>query len=460
MSLAFDSTATTTPIDVVSASAWPQYRDKQSAKVRAWLAVSGFAAKPHTHALVPADDGTLSHVIVGVRASEDIFALSHLPFALPLENTYQLREHTLTPYAAALSWLLGTYEFSRYKSAPKSAPVLAFQASPDSAKAMQMFDAIRLTRNLVNTPTEDMGPDEMAATAKSIAQEFGGSYREWVGDALLQNNFPAIHAVGRASHRAPRLVEITWGNPSHPRIAIVGKGVCFDTGGLNIKGADGMRHMKKDMGGAAHAIALAKLIMQAKLPVHLQMLTPLVENAISGNAYRPGEIVSSRKGLKIEIGNTDAEGRVILCDALAYAAESKPALILDFATLTGAARVALGPELPATFANDDEWFVRLNAAAAATQDPIWRMPLWQPYHEMIKSNIGDIVNTGGPQAGAVTAALFLERFIPDGQAWIHIDTFSWNPKPRAGRPEGGEAQSLRAAFKMLEDFANGGGKVS
>ena len=313
-----------------------------------------------------------------------------------------------------------------------------------------MFDAIALTRDLVNTPTEDMGPQHLSQVARQLANEFDGTFREIVGDDLLTENFPAIHAVGRASHRPPRLIEITWGDPSHPRVAVVGKGVCFDTGGLNIKGADGMRQMKKDMGGGAHALALARLIMQSKLPVLLHMLVPAVENAIAGNAYRPGEIVSTRAGLKIEIGNTDAEGRVVLSDALALAAESKPELIIDFATLTGAARVALGPELPATFANDDAWFNALQAAATAAQDPIWRMPLWQPYHDMIKSSIGDIVNTGGPQAGAVTAALFLERFIPQGQAWIHIDTFSWNLKPRPGRPDGGEAQSLRACFEMLK----------
>jgi leucyl aminopeptidase len=327
--------------------------------------------------------------------------------------------------------------------------------SPATIQAQQIFAAVALTRDLVNTPTEDMGPQHLATIAEQLAAEFGGTFKEIVGDDLLRENFPAIHAVGRASHRPPRLIELCWGDPSHPRIAIVGKGVCFDTGGLNIKGADGMRQMKKDMGGAAHALALARLIMQMKLPVSLQMLVPAVENAISGNAYRPGEIVSTRAGLKIEIGNTDAEGRVVLSDALAYAAESKPALILDFATLTGAARVALGPELPATFANDDKWFDALAQAAATTHDPIWRMPLWQPYNEMIKSSIGDIVNTGGPQAGAVTAALFLEKFIPSGQAWIHIDVFSWNPKPRPGRPEGGEAQSLRACFQMLQTKFSG-----
>ncbi len=450
MSITNESHKNAAPLIAVTQEQYAGFVEKQDTKTQTWLAVSGFAGKPHSHVIVPGTDGSIDKVIVGIRANDDIFALSHLPFALP-PGTYALGgENTLTNYAAALSWLLGSYQFSRYKKSPKPTAILSLAASDESARAQQMADAICLTRDLVNTPTEDMGPAHLAEVAIGLAKEFGGVFREIVGDDLLHEKFPAIHAVGRASHRPPRLIEITWGNPAHPKIAVVGKGVCFDTGGLNIKGADGMRQMKKDMGGSAHALALARLIMQAKLTVFLQMLVPAVENAISGNAYRPGEIVSTRAGLMIEIGNTDAEGRVVLSDALAYAAEAKPALIIDFATLTGAARVALGPELPATFSNSDDWFGRLNSASASTQDPLWRMPLWQPYHDMIKSNIGDIVNTGGPQAGAVTAALFLERFIPPGQAWIHIDCFAWNPKSRPGRPEGGEAQTLRAAFEMLK----------
>jgi leucyl aminopeptidase len=317
-------------------------------------------------------------------------------------------------------------------------------------RAGKFLDAITLVRDLVNTPTEDMGPQHLANIARELAAEFNGSFHEWVGDELLTENFPAIHAVGRASHRPPRLIEIKWGQENHPRVAIVGKGVCFDTGGLDIKGAEGMRHMKKDMGGGAHALGVARLIMALELPVRLHMLIPAVENAISGNAYRPGEVVNTRKGIKIEIGNTDAEGRVVLSDALALACESNPRVVIDFATLTGAARVALGPELPALFANNDEWAAALLASSAKAQDPMWRMPLWQNYNEMIKSNIADIVNTGGPQAGAVTAALFLEHFVPREQAWLHLDLFAWNPKARPGQPEGGEAQSLRAVVEMLE----------
>ncbi|MCA3019232.1 MAG: leucyl aminopeptidase family protein [Rhodocyclaceae bacterium] len=443
------------PLTIVTSETLAGFLKQTDATTKNWLNANHFTAAPYSFSLVPDAAGNIASLIVGARALDDVWLLSHLPFALPAGN-YRLADRSMVDdFCASLSWLLGSYQFSRYKSSPVKTATLFMPSSPATTRAQQMFAAVALTRDLVNTPTEDMGPQHLAAIAEQLAAEFGGTFNEIVGDDLLRENFPAIHAVGRASHRPPRLIELRWGDPSHRRIAIVGKGVCFDTGGLNIKGAEGMRQMKKDMGGAAHALALARLIMQMKLPVSLQMLVPAVENAISGNAYRPGEIVSTRAGLKIEIGNTDAEGRVVLSDALAYAAKSKPALILDFATLTGAARVALGPELPATFANDDKWFDALAQAAAITHDPIWRMPLWQPYNEMIKSSIGDIVNTGGPQAGAVTAALFLEKFIPSGQAWIHIDVFSWNLKSRPGRPEGGEAQSLRACFQMLQTKFSG-----
>ena len=447
--------ANAVPINVVTAANLAEFLNQSDSATKTWLGASGFTGAPYTFSLVPSATGNIARVVVGAKALDDVYLLSHLPFSLPSGN-YRLADvGKVEEFVGSLSWLLGSYQFARYKSSPRKAATLLMPASPATKRAQQMFDAVALTRDLVNTPTEDMGPQHLAAVAEQLAAEFGGTFKEIVGDDLLRENFPAIHAVGRASHRPPRLIELRWGNPAHPRVALVGKGVCFDTGGLNIKGADGMRQMKKDMGGAAHALALARLVMQMKLPVSLQVLVPAVENAIAGNAYRPGEIVSTRAGLKIEIGNTDAEGRVVLSDALAYAAESKPELILDFATLTGAARVALGPELPATFANDDTWFDALAVAAKATQDPIWRMPLWQPYNDLIKSSIGDIVNTGGPQAGAVTAALFLERFIPSGQAWIHIDVFSWNPKSRPGRPDGGEAQSLRACFQMLENKFSG-----
>jgi leucyl aminopeptidase len=440
-----------TPIVVIHSSNYDAFLSHTDARTKAWLTATGFRAKPHTHALVPGADGAIAQVLVGVRSADDPYALSHLPFALP-PGDYTVASHhdALDPFSAALSWGLGSYQFTRYRQASRQPARLIVAASDAATRAGKILSATFLIRDLVNTPTEDMGPQHLSAVAQKIADEQGASFREWVGDDLLTHNFPAIHAVGRASHRPPRLIELTWGDEAHPRIALVGKGVCFDTGGLNIKAAEGMRQMKKDMGGGAHALGLAQLIMAMKLPVRLHVLVSAVENAIAGNAYRPGEIVSTRKGLKIEIGNTDAEGRVVLSDALALASEFSPELIIDFATLTGAARVALGPELPAMYANQDEWAGALENAARQTQDPLWRMPLWQPYNDMIKSSIGDIVNTGGAQAGSVTAALFLEHFVPRAQPWIHIDLFAWTPQAKPGRPEGGEAQTLRATFSMLE----------
>ena len=419
---------------------------------QSWIAATGFAAKPHTHALIPSATGGIDAVLVGIRDADDLFALSHLPLALP-ERTYTFAPNAevLNAYAAAFSWQLGSYQFSRYKKPKRDPASLVIPDSAEAGSAQRAYAATKLVRDLVNTPTEDLGPAQLSDSAKQLADEFGATFKEWVGEDLLAHNFPAIHAVGRASDRPPRLIELTWGDPAHPRVAVVGKGVCFDTGGVNIKGADGMRWMKKDMGGGAHALGLARLIMAEKLPVYLHMLIPAVENAISGNAYRPGDVIATRKGLSVEIGNTDAEGRVILSDALAFAAESNPEIIIDFATLTGAARVALGPELPATFCNNETWMTALDTASEKTRDPLWRMPLWQPYNAMIEPAIADLVNTGGPQAGAVTAALFLEHFIPEGQAWIHIDLFAWNPKSRPGRPEGGEAQTLRATLEMLRN---------
>jgi leucyl aminopeptidase len=295
-----------------------------------------------------------------------------------------------------------------------------------------------------------MGPQELSDAAREQAELFGGEFDEWIGEDLLAQNFPAIHAVGRAATREPRLLEIRWGNPKHPRLAIVGKGVCFDSGGLDIKTADGMRLMKKDMGGAAHALALARLVMQRKLPVDLHVLVPAVENAISGNAYRPGDVVRTRKGLNVEVGNTDAEGRVILADALAYAAEGKPETLIDFATLTGAARVALGPELPALFCNDEALATRIAASSQALDDPLWRLPLWRNYRRLYASDIADFSNSGKTGfAGAIVAALFLDHFVPEPIPWAHFDVYAWNDVGRPGRPVGGEAQALRAVLSAI-----------
>jgi leucyl aminopeptidase len=423
-----------------------------SAAERRWAESSGFDGSPGSFALIPDGKGGIARVLAGVREGADPWALAGLPMKLPRAR-YALGKgpKAISPENAAFAWDLGGYQFTRYKKARRKPAALQLDDSARVRAALEMAQAVRLVRDLVNTPAEDMGPEHLSDIAREQAELFGGEFDEWVGDELLAQNFPAIHAVGRAAARAPRLLEIHWGNPRHPRLAVVGKGVCFDSGGLDIKGAEGMRLMKKDMGGAAHALALARLIMQRKLPIRLHLLIPAVENAISGNAYRPGDVVRTRKGLTVEVGNTDAEGRVILCDALAYAAESKPGTIIDFATLTGAARVALGPELPALFSNDEKLAARLLASAQALDDPMWRMPLRRSYRRFFDSEVADINNAGrGGFAGAIVAALFLDYFVPEDIAWAHFDVYAWNDASRPGRPVGGEAQGLRAVLAALE----------
>ena len=351
--------------------------------------------------------------------------------------------------ALQLGWGLGCYRFDRYK-AGKRVPARLVADSFD-AEAFDLLAACVRVRDLVITPTEHMGPVELEAVARELASTHGATIAVVAGDELLARNYPAIHAVGRASHRAPRIIEVSWGEASHPHIAICGKGVCFDTGGLDLKTAAGMRNMKKDRGGAAHALALAELLMARKLPLRITVLGAAVENSIGPNAFRPGEVIATRKGVSIEIDNTDAEGRLVLCDALARACELTPDLLLDFATLTGAARVALGPDLPALYANDDALANDWLAAGNRMRDPLWRMPLWRPYLRYLTSGIADLANgSSSTMAGSVTAALFLERFVADGQRWAHLDVYAWNDSDRPGRPAGGEAMALRAAYAMLK----------
>jgi len=428
------------------------YLAEASERTRRWVASQSFKALPLTHCIVPNDDGGIAEVLVGVLNGQDLNTLAHLPMLLPPGN-YSLSERGLPLDAArvALGFALGSYQFDRYKKPRREPAKLLTPLGQYLDEVAALAAATARTRDLVNTPTEDMGPAELGDATRAIAARFGAQYREWIGNELLDAHFPAIHAVGRASHRAPRLLEVLAGDPAHPEIVIVGKGVCFDTGGLDIKPPDGMRHMKKDMGGAAHAIALAELLLERRLPIRLRLLVPAVENAISANAYRPGEVIRTRAGLSVEIDNTDAEGRVILCDALTYAAESKPALIVDFATLTGAARVALGPDLPALFGNDDALRDQLAAIGREVQDPLWPMPLWQPYLSMLESGIADLANAGpSKHAGAITAALYLQRFVPPATPWLHLDTYAWNDSDRPGRPRGGEAMGLRAVYELLK----------
>ena len=439
------------PILVTDSKKWPKLLAALTPAERRWAEGCTFDGAANTFCALPDPKGAVARVLAGVRDADDPFALAALPLKLP-KGRYVLGKGPVqvTPENAAFAWDLGSYQFTRYKKAKRKAAELQLESSGRVREALGMAEAIRLVRDLVNTPTEDLGPAELSDAVREQAELFGGKFDEWVGDELLERNFPAIHAVGRAAARAPRLLEVKWGDPGDPRLAIVGKGVCFDTGGLDIKTAEGMRLMKKDMGGAAHALALARLVMQHKLPVRLHLLIPAVENAIAGNAFRPGDVIRTRAGQSVEIGNTDAEGRVILCDALAYAVEQKPRTIIDFATLTGAARVALGPELPVLFCNDEKLATRLAAAADALDDPIWRLPLWRNYRRFFDSDIADFNNSGrGGYAGAIVGALFLDYFVPEDIAWAHFDVFSWNDVSRPGRPAGGEAQGLRATFEAL-----------
>ncbi len=440
------------PIHVTTAAGFSALAARHPAATRQWLKTLGFAGAADHHVLVPGADGKLQAVWAGVRSADDAWALAALPLALP-EGSYHLADEALAldEAKAALSWELGAYQFDLYKPARREPARLHLAQREATQRALIVAAAMASTRDLVNTPAEHMGPAELAEAVRLVARQHGATFKQTVGEKLLAAGFPAVHAVGRAAAREPRLIELNWGKPRHPRITLVGKGVCFDSGGLDIKGADGMRLMKKDMGGAANALGLAQMIMALQLPVRLQLLIPAVENAIAGNAFRPGDVFKTRAGVHIEIGNTDAEGRVILCDALAYGAESKPELLIDLATLTGAARVALGPQLPALFTRDTSLARALVDQGLALQDPLWHLPLWDPYHRGIESDIADIVNTGkGPMGGAITAALFLQDFVPAQQAWLHIDLFAWNDGARPGRPVGGEAQTLRTLLAYLE----------
>jgi len=440
------------PLHLVDAARFPAWKAAQPAAAQAWIDAHGFKGDALTQLVIPGANGAPAAAVAGIGDPQDPASLGHLPSMLP-PIAFRIADDSpvdVPPDRALLGWGLGAYKFARYLKSVKPTAKLAIDAG-SQAETLALLAASILTRDLVNTPTEHMGPDELEAAVNALASSHGAGFRSVRGPELLAQNFPAIHAVGRASHRAPRLIELTHGDASLPHLVIVGKGVCFDTGGLDVKPPDGMRNMKKDMGGAAHAIALARLVLERALPVRLTLLVPAVENALGPDAYRPGEVIATRAGLSVEIDNTDAEGRVILCDALTYAAEQSPALVMDFATLTGAARIALGPDLPALFCNRDDLAATYLDAGAEQRDPLWRMPLWRPYHSYLKSGIADMANSGASRmAGCVTAALYLERFIPDAQPWTHVDVYSWNDADRPGKPAGGEAQGLRAAWCFLK----------
>ncbi|MDH5835283.1 leucyl aminopeptidase family protein [Luteimonas kalidii] len=444
------------PLHLLERAHYDDWLQAQPESVRAWLSQQQFDAAAGSCALLPGERG-VAGAVLGIGDPLDPYSYAHAPTALPIGDWRPAAPvHGDAARALQLGWGLGAYRFTRYKSGGRAPARLSVPAL--EAEARDVLAACVRVRDLVNTPTEDMGPEQLEAVAREIASAHGARFESIVGDALLEQGFPAIHAVGRASHRAPRLLKFEWHGgdaQAGPHLVLVGKGVCFDTGGLDIKPADGMRHMKKDMGGAAHALALAELVMARRLPLRLTVLVPAVENAIGPEAFRPGEVIATRKGVSVEIDNTDAEGRVVLCDALAHAGELSPDLVLDFATLTGAARIALGPDLPALFVNDDALAGDWLAAGERERDPLWRMPLWRPYLRYLTSNIADLANAGSRMAGAVTAALYLERFVPEGVPWAHLDVYAWNDSARAGRPAGGEALGLRAAYAMLRARCGG-----
>lgn len=439
-------------IQLVAEAGFDEWLKAQPERARAALAAARFTGAKGDFAIVPGHRPEDWMVAIGVPETATPWDLAAAAARLP-EGRYRLQEGK--PGISALGWMLAQHRFDRYrKQDADHGPRTLLTSDPAYATEMiALAHAVALVRDLVDTPAADMGPAELTFAAETIASAHGATFKVTQGGALA-NEYPMIHAVGRAATaaRAPRLIEIKWGMPDHPCVAIIGKGVCFDTGGLDIKPAGAMRLMKKDMGGAAHALALADLVMFARLPIRLHVLIPAVENAISADAIRPGDVLTSRQGLTVEVGNTDAEGRLVLADALAQAAEEDPpALMLDFATLTGAARVALGPDLPAFFANDESLATDFLAAADAAQDPVWRMPLWGGYREMLRSGVADMDNAPeGGMAGAITAALFLERFVPAGVPWAHLDTFAWRPSAKPGRPKGGDALGLRAAFRFLK----------
>ncbi len=438
------------PLETVDAVAMPGCRRRLTAVQKRWLATCGFSGQAGQIAMVPDERGALARVLVGVDREDPLWALGGLAHGLP-EGDYALAPEGVLAdkRLAVLGFALGAYRCTHYrKGREATARLVLNRALLDELDPI--VQATTHVRDLVNRPSEDLGPAELAAQVKSVGKAHGARLREWVGEELLRDNFPTIHAVGRASQAAPRLVELRWGKAKHPHVVLVGKGVCFDSGGLDLKTSDGMRWMKKDMGGAAHALALAGLVMQARLPIRLTLLVPAVENAVGGNALRPGDVIRTRAGHAVEIDNTDAEGRLILCDALAYAGELQPDLIIDFATLTGAARVALGPDLPALFGNRDDLRAAVLAAGRDQHDPLWPMPLWRPYRRMLDSYLADFANSGASRhAGAITAALYLERFVPTDAAWLHVDVYAWNDADRPGRPKGGEAQGMRAFFAFL-----------
>jgi leucyl aminopeptidase len=438
------------PIHLVDKASWPGLLEELPDAAASFAQAQGFKPGAGAHCILPDEKGGIACVVFGIEAEgarrRDPFLVGKLPRLLP-DGLYSIAGGVPM---MVLAWLLGAYDFDRYRKKNEKSVRLLAPDGVDTGEIARIARAVCLGRDLINTPANDLGPEDIAAAATDLAHRHGASVRVIVGDELLSQNFPMIHAVGRASPRAPRLIDIVWGRDDAPKVTLVGKGVAFDTGGLNIKPGSSMTLMKKDMGGAAAAIATADMIMGAGLNLRLRLLVPAVENAIDGSAFRPGDVLPSRKGLTVEIGNTDAEGRLILADALALADEEEPELLIDFATLTGSARVALGPDLPPFMTDDDALALDLARLGEAVADPVWRLPLWEPYETLLRSKIADVNHiSGGTFAGSITAALFLRRFVEKARSHVHFDIYGWNPSTKPGHPEGGEAQAARLVYALL-----------
>jgi leucyl aminopeptidase len=445
--------ASAVPITFVDVATWPELRDRLDSRSRTFADACGFEPSPGRHLLLPGDGGTLAGVLFALEASDnrkkDFFRPAALCAVLPA-GSYRFANVPHDSKLGALGFALGCYRFTRYRKQESKELRLELPGNVDGEDLSRIVDGVYLARDLINTPANDMGPAELEDAARALATRHGASLRAIAGDDLIAEDFPLVHAVGRAAARAPRLIDLSWGEPNDPRITLIGKGVCFDTGGLDIKPESGMLNMKKDMGGAASMLGLAHMLMDRGINIRLRVLIPAVENSISGSAFRPRDVYRSRNGLTVEIGNTDAEGRLILADAIALADEEEPDIVADLATLTGAARIALGTEVPPFYTDDDALAEALSTCARDENDPLWRMPLWHPYDHLLESKIADINNVSSASfGGSITAALFLRRFVARAKAWLHCDIYAWNQTAKPGRPEGGECQAARALYALL-----------
>ena len=438
------------PIWFVTSATVSKVLAKLDKRARAYVKAAGYEPKPGRHLILPS--GGVLFGLEGEKDDKNAFLPGLLPGVLPA-SAYRFANAPHDARLAALAFALGSYRFARYRKAKDKAVRLALPDGVDGEDVSRIAEGVTLARDLINTPANDMGPAELEDAARALGKQHGAKFRSIVGDDLLKQNFPLIHAVGRAADvkRAPRLIELRWGKPGDPKVTLVGKGVCFDTGGLDLKPESAMLIMKKDMGGAATVLALAHMIMGARLKVALRVLIPAVENSVAGNAFRPLDVYPSRKGLNVEIGNTDAEGRLVLADALALACEEAPDLLVDMGMLTGAARVALGPELPPFYTDDEALAGELAQSAAAQNDPLWRLPLWKRYDQNLDSKVADLNNVApGGMAGSIICALFLKRFVSNAKSWLHFDIYAWTPSARPARPEGGECQAARALYALLK----------